>query len=80
MRVFVKKWGNSASVRIPAAIMAAANLHLDEPVNVHEKDGRIVIEPIRSHTYDLAQLLADITPDNLHAGVSFGPAVGKEAF
>ncbi|EHP44236.1 transcriptional regulator AbrB [Cupriavidus basilensis OR16] len=80
MRVIVKKWGNSASVRIPAAIMEAASLSLDETVDVREEDGRIVIEPIRHSEYDLAQLLAGITPDNLHDEASFGPAVGKEAF
>jgi antitoxin MazE len=80
MRVIVKKWGNSASVRIPAAIMEAARLSLDETVDVREEGGRIVIEPVRPHGYDLAQLLAGITPDNLHAEADFGPAVGKEAF
>ena len=80
MRVMVKKWGNSASVRIPAAIMEAARLHLDETVDVREESGRIVIEPVRPGEFELAELLAGITPDNLHAEVSFGPAVGKEAF
>lgn len=78
MRVIVKKWGNSASVRIPAAIMEAACLRLDETVDVREEGGRIVIEPVRHSEYDLSQLLAGITPENLHAEVSFGPAVGKE--
>jgi antitoxin MazE len=34
MRAVVKKWGNSASVRIPATVLKAANLCLDEPVEV----------------------------------------------
>lgn len=80
MHVTVKKWGNSASVRIPAAIMEAVRLHLDETVDVREEGGRIVIEPVRPSEYDLAQLLAGITRDNLHAETNFGPAVGKEAF
>ena len=78
MRVFVKKWGNSASVRIPAGIMEAAHLDLDAPVDVREEGGRIVIEPIRSNEYDLARLLAGITPENLHTEVDFGVSVGKE--
>ncbi|MFS2180275.1 AbrB/MazE/SpoVT family DNA-binding domain-containing protein [Rhizobium pisi] len=78
MRVVVKKWGNSASVRIPAAIMEAAHLSLDEAVDVREEGGRIVIEPVRPAAYDLARLLADITPDNLHGETSFGPPLGKE--
>lgn len=80
MRVIVKKWGNSASVRIPAAIMDAAKLHLDETVDVREEGGRIVIEPVRPDECDLEKLIAAITPENLHAEVSFGPAVGKEVF
>ncbi len=79
MRVTVKKWGNSASVRIPSAVMTAARLSLDETVDVREEGGRIVIEPIRPREYDLAQLLAGITPENLHAEVDFGAPMGKEA-
>ena len=78
MRVIVKKWGNSASIRIPAGIMEAARLNLDDPVDVREQGGRIVIEPIRTHEYDLAQLLAAITPENLHHEVDFGTPVGQE--
>jgi len=78
MRVIVRKWGNSASVRIPAGIMEAAHLALDDLVDIHEEDGRIVIEPIRTNKYDLAQLLAEITPENLHTEVDFGTPVGKE--
>lgn len=48
MPVTVKKWGNSASVRIPSAVMKAARLSIDETVDVREEGGRIVIEPIRT--------------------------------
>jgi antitoxin MazE len=78
MRVTVKKWGNSASVRIPAGIMEAARLELDDPVDIREEGGRIVIEPIRTNKYALAQLLAGITPENLHTEIDFGPPAGKE--
>ena len=78
MRVIVKKWGNSASVRIPAGIMEATRLSLDAPVDVREEGGRIVIEPIRTNECDLDRLLADITPENLHTEVDFGASVGKE--
>jgi len=78
MRVIVKKWGNSASVRIPAGIMEAAHLTLDTPVDVREEGGRIVIEPIRSAEYNLQQLIAGITPENLNIGSDIGAPVGKE--
>jgi antitoxin MazE len=78
MRVAVKKWGNSASVRIPAAIMATAGVSLDDIVDIHEENGRIIIEPVQPHIYHLQQLLNGITADNRHDAVDFGPAVGKE--
>ena len=80
MRIIVKKWGNSASVRIPASIMAATHLSLDDVVDVREENGRIIIEPVRPHTYTLSQLLDGITAENKHESVEFGKAVGKETF
>jgi len=80
MQVTVRKWGNSASVRIPAAIMAAAKLHVDATVDVREEDGRIVIVPMHEADDDLDALIAGITLTNLHGEIDFGPAVGKEAF
>ena len=78
MRVIVKKWGNSASVRIPAAIMESVRLRLDDPVDIREENGRIVIEPVRPHEYALEELLAGITDGNLHGEVDSGGPVGKE--
>ena len=80
MRVTVKKWGNSASVRIPSAIMDEAHLHLDDPVDVRVEGDKIVIELIRDPAYDLAQLVDRITSENLHGEADFGPALGKEVF
>jgi antitoxin MazE len=74
----VKKWGNSAAVRIPASVMQATHLDLDDMVDVREQAGRIVIEPIRKKTYELGKLLKGITPKNQHDAVDFGPAAGKE--
>jgi antitoxin MazE len=79
MRAVIKKWGNSASVRIPAAVMEAAQLTLNAPVDVREEDGRIVVEPIRASTYDLDRLLESITAENLHAAVDFGEPTGTES-
>jgi len=79
MRTVVRKWGNSASVRIPAAVMQAAHLELDESVDVREESGRVIIEPAQRKEYDLAELVKRITPKNVHDEVDFGEAVGKEA-
>lgn len=80
MEVLVKKWGNSAAVRIPASIVEAADLKLDQPVDVREERGRIVIEPKRTQVFTLAALVRKMTPANLHDPVDTGPAVGREAW
>ncbi|HJP67468.1 MAG TPA: AbrB/MazE/SpoVT family DNA-binding domain-containing protein [Sphingomicrobium sp.] len=80
MRVQVKKWGNSASVRIPASVMAAASLKIDQPVEVREEDGRVVIEPVTAPAYELEALLDRMTADTFPDETDFGPAVGKEAW
>jgi antitoxin MazE len=80
MKATVRKWGNSASVRIPAAVMQAAKLRLDQSVDVREESGRIVIEPIRPNEFSLEKLLKGITPDNLHEEINFGEPVGREVW
>ena len=80
MRVLIRKWGNSASVRIPASVMAAAALSVDQAVDVREDGGRVVIEPVRTPVYDLDELLSRMTLDTFHDEVDFGPAVGDEAW
>jgi antitoxin MazE len=80
MKVTVKKWGNSAAVRIPASVMDAMHLHLDEVVEVREEKGRIVIEPVPQKVYALDDLLKGITSKNQHESVDFGKPEGKEVW
>ena len=80
MQGVVKKWGNSAAVRIPASVLEAAQLRLDQPVDVREEGGRIVIEPLRPARYDIDALIAAITDENRHDPVDMGRSVGREAW
>ena len=80
MRIQVKKWGSSASVRIPAAVLAAAALRIDQEVDIREEDGRIVIEPASTPSYDLHALLAGMTSENVPETIDFGGAVGQETW
>jgi antitoxin MazE len=80
MKSTIKKWGNSAAIRIPAAVMKAVEFDLDEIVDVREEEGRIIIEPVRQKAYDLDALLKGITPKNKHQAADFGPALGEEVW
>lgn len=70
MTTKICKWGNSYAVRIPKK-------------RVHElgmRDGsnvKIKIEPIHKRP-TLDELIAQITPQNRHKLIDWGPDVGKE--
>ncbi|WP_269494924.1 AbrB/MazE/SpoVT family DNA-binding domain-containing protein [Castellaniella sp. S9] len=74
MRGVVKKWGNSAAVRIPASMLKTLRLGPDSLVDIRLERNHIVIEPIRSQEYVLSQLLGGIKPRNLHPEIDFGSA------
>jgi antitoxin MazE len=78
MKAVVRKWGNSASVRIPASVMAAARISLNQPVDVRAEGGRIIVEPVRPDEYDLGDLINGITDENRHGEIDFGVPTGKE--
>ena len=73
----VKKWGNSPAVRLPAAVMEAAHLVLNQAVEVRAENGRVIIEPAVP-SYSLDDLLARITPENRHTELDFGTPQGTE--
>lgn len=79
MRATVKKWGNSAAVRMPAAVMEEAKLEIDQIVELRVEDGCVVIEPVAAPEFTLDMLLAGVTRENLHDEADFGPPVGREA-
>ena len=72
-----QKWGNSASVRIPAAVMGAARLALDQPVDIREEAGRVIGEPIAEPVFSLTDPLVPVTDETIDREIDFGPAVGK---
>ena len=78
MKTTVKKWGNSAAVRIPSAIMKAAGIRLEDLVDVSEEEGKIIVKRVQSKNYDLDDLVNGITVQNLHEPVDFGSSQGKE--
>ncbi len=78
MKVIIKKWGNSTAVRIPASVMSAAHVDLDQTVEVREDKGCIIIEPVRRKAYKLDELLGGITAKNRHKLIDTGEPVGKE--
>lgn len=80
MRIQIKKWGNSASVRIPASLMTSAALRFDQTVDISEQDGRIIIQAIASPSYDLDRMVDAMDPGTFHDDDAFAPPRGKEVW
>lgn len=59
----IKKWGSSPAVRIPAAVMEAASLNLEQEVQVRAENGCVIIEPL-APVVALDRRLTGIAPEN----------------
>jgi antitoxin MazE len=80
MQTRVQKWGNSLGLRIPRGLADELGLGVGTEVSLTAKDGELVLRPSLPSRLRLADLLAGITPENIHASVDMGDAVGSEAF
>jgi antitoxin MazE len=74
----VRKWGNSLAIRLPQSLLAQLNLQADGEVEIMVEDGRLILSPLKKPGYTLDELLAQISPENLHAEIDAGKPVGKE--
>ena len=79
MNTQVGKWGNSLAVRIPGTYAKVLDLEEGTELEVTRVDGGLLLRP-RKTAYTLDELLARITPENIHGETDWGPAVGREAW
>jgi antitoxin MazE len=80
METRIQKWGNSLALRIPQAFAREIGLSQDSSVELSLEEGRLVITPVPAAGVRLEDLLAGITPDNLHGEADTGSPVGNEAW
>jgi antitoxin MazE len=80
MQTRIQKWGNSLAIRIPKSFATQIGLEQDSEVELTLLDGKLVLVPIEPPRLALAELLAQITDDNLHSEISSGDAVGNEVW
>lgn len=78
MDATIRKWGNSAALRLPAAALREAGFSLEQAVEIISSPGRIVIEPRVDVTYRLQDLLRAMPPEPAHGETDTGPPVGRE--
>ncbi len=80
VRARIHRWGNSLALRIPKAFAEQAGLQDTDLVDVSLVDGKLLVQRIARPAPSLDELLAAMTPENLHDEVSSGPAAGREAW
>jgi len=80
MRLRVQMWGNSLALRIPRSFASETALESGSEVDLALVEGSLVITPVAAPVYRLDDLLARITPENLHAETDTGPSAGAEAW
>ena len=71
------KWGNSLAVRIPKEIAEKARIREGDAVEIKADKGRIELRRA-DRIPTLEELVAQITPENRHPEVDWGPDVGRE--
>jgi antitoxin MazE len=77
MASVVAKWGNSLGLRLPKSIVEQLGVKEGTELDLTVENGRLVIQPRR---YSLEALMAEVTPENFHGEIEWGPAVGNEAW
>lgn len=76
----IEQWGDCLGVRIPQSVAEQADFRPGSMVTITLENGRLVVAPDSPTVFSLEQLLAGITPENVHAETDWGPAVGNEVW
>ena len=79
MKTKVQKWGNSLGLRIPKTFAQEARIDDGSPVDIKIEGKKLVIKSLRS-SFNLDDLLAQVTPQNIHEEIDTGQNIGKEVW
>ena len=80
MEARIRKWGNSLGLRIPKAFAEEVGMDTGSAVDLSIHDGELVVRVRRPHVVRLEDLLAGVTPENIHGEVETGPPLGREGW
>ena len=73
--LYVSKCGDGLAVHIPQDIAQELGVWEGSAIEIVPKGSKLALQKKR---YTLAELVAQITDDNLHSEHDFGPPQGKE--
>ena len=77
MRTKIVRWGNSLGLRVPKVLAEGLGVKDGSAVEVSLARGQLIVRPAPA-CFELDDLLAEVTEENLHAEVATGEPVGSE--
>jgi antitoxin MazE len=77
MKAELVKWGNSLAVRIPKPLLEQARLREGDSIELKAMEGKIELRRVE-RVPALAELVAQIKPENRYSEISTGATVGRE--
>jgi antitoxin MazE len=80
MRMKVQKWGNSLAIRIPRPFAEELGVDQGTEVEMSLEAERLVVQRPSQPSYTLADLLAKVSNDNIHAELPVEGPVGREVW
>lgn len=72
MRGVIRKWGNSAAIRLPSSMLKSLRVGVDDLMEMRVEHDSLVLEPVRNQEYTLTQLVGGIKSVNTHEEIDFG--------
>lgn len=76
----IEQWDHCLGVRIPPSVAEQAQFRAGSMVTITLENGRLVVAPESPVVFSLEQLIAAITPENIHGETDWGPAMGNEVW
>lgn len=77
----LQKWGNGTGVRLPKKVVEAAQLKINQPLEVTIKDKSVILTPITdSSVISIETLLEGVTPDKINGELNWGEDIGAEQY
>ena len=77
----LQKWGNGTGVRLPKKVVEAAQLKINQPLEVTIKDKSVILTPVTdSSAISIDSLLKGVTPDEINGEIDWGEDIGAEQY
>jgi antitoxin MazE len=77
MTATIQKWGNSLALRIPLPVAKQIHVKEGDAVSLKVSPAGLTVKPLPKRP-SLDDLLAQVTPENLHSATEWGADVGRE--